>query len=446
MNDSPRHASHLLAQPKVLAWAMYDWANSAYTTLMITVLVAYIQRVVFPTDQWGTTGAVIWAWGISLSMLVGALLAPVVGAMADARGNKREWLGVTALTGSACGIAIGLVPATNYVLVVALFLAANLMLELSLGIYDGFLPEIVGEDDVAKASAWGYGLGYVGGGIALLIAMLFLAFGERICLSTVASRLQASLVLMGAWWGIFTLPAIIVLRDSSPGSLSQPADDLPEASSLDLITKSARDVGSTIRDLKTNVPLAFFLLSFLFFNDGVQTVISQASTFALQELSFDEAGLMAVILMIQFLAFPGALAIAWIATKFGEKTTLMGCIAVWSLVLFVALRIQTQAEFWMLAAVIAIVLGGTQAVSRAIMSRMIPEGENAKYFGFFHLSGKATSFLGPFLFGAIVAFTGSSRLAIFGLLPLFLIGGWLLLRVKLERKALETVRNPKRVC
>jgi UMF1 family MFS transporter len=213
-----------------------------------------------------------------------------------------------------------------------------------------------------------------------------------------------------------------------------------------LITKSAHDVGSTISDLKTNVPLAFFLLSFLFFNDGVQTVISQASTFALQELSFDEAGLMAVILMIQFLAFPGALAIAWIATKFGEKTTLMGCIAVWSLVLVVALRIQTQAEFWMLAAVIAIVLGGTQAVSRAIMSRMIPEGENAKYFGFFHLSGKATSFLGPFLFGAIVALTGSSRLAIFGLLPLFLIGGWLLLRVKLERKDLETVRNPKHMC
>lgn len=433
MNHETEPASHLLTRPRVVAWAMYDWANSAYTTLMITVLVAYIQGVVFPADHWGTTGAVVWAWGISLSMLVGALLAPVVGAMADARGSKRQWLGATALTGSACGIAIGLVQPTNYIIVVGLFLVANLMLELSLGIYDGFLPEIVDEQDVASVSAWGYGLGYVGGGIALLLSMLILAFGEQFGLSTVASRLQASLVLMGAWWGLFTLPAIIVLRDTPAGQRPQPIDAAKETTNRELVVKSFHDVGSTIGTLRTNVPLFLFLLSFLFFNDGVQTVISQASTFALQELSFDESGLMAVILMIQFLAFPGALLIAWLATKLGEKATLMGCIAIWSMVLFAALRIHSQAAFWMLAAVIAIVLGGTQAVSRAIMSRMIPEGQSAKYFGFFHLSGKATSFLGPFLFGVIVAITGSSRLAIFGLLPLFLIGGFLLSRVKLEQ-------------
>jgi MFS transporter, UMF1 family len=422
MTAPPPTATHPLRDRRVLAWAMYDWANSAYTTLMITVLVAYIQRVVFPTDRWGTTGAVVWAWGISLSMLMGALLSPIVGSIADASGTKRHWLAMTAMTGALAAILIGLISPERYVLVVTLFIIANLMLELSLGIYDGFLPEIASKEQSNTVSAWGYGLGYIGGGVALLVAILLLQFGAHIGLETVTSRLQASLVLMGGWWAVFTLPAVIVLRDR-----------VADASSGTAAT-GIRDVWHTVLGLRANVPLALFLLSFLFYNDGVQTIISQASTFALQELSFPEADLMAVILMIQFMAFPGALSVGWLADRLGSKTTLLGCLLVWAGVLIAALGVNTKVGFWLLAAVIALVLGGTQAVSRSLMSTMTPEGQSAKYFGFFHLSGKATSFAGPFLFGTIVATTGSSRLAIFGLLPLFAIGAALLLRVKVQKE------------
>jgi MFS transporter, UMF1 family len=353
---------------------------------------------------------------------LGALLAPIVGSIADSSGTKRHWLAMTALTGSMAAIMIGLISPQRYVLVVILFIIANLMLELSLGIYDGFLPEIASEDQSNTVSAWGYGLGYIGGGVALLIAIVLLQFGGHVGLATMTSRLQASLVLMGGWWAVFTLPAVIVLRDR-----------VPDASRV-TATTGIKDVWHTIVGLRANVPLALFLLSFLFYNDGVQTIISQASTFALQELSFPEADLMAVILMIQFLAFPGALSVGWLADRIGSKTTLLGCLVVWAGVLIAALAVSTKFGFWLLAAVIALVLGGTQAVSRSLMSTMTPQGQSAKYFGFFHLSGKATSFAGPFLFGTIVATTGSSRLAIFGLLPLFMIGAALLLWVKVQKE------------
>jgi UMF1 family MFS transporter len=414
---------HPLRDKKVACWAMYDWANSAYTTLLITVLIAYIQRVVFPSDQWGRTGAVVFAWGISLSMLLGAILSPIVGAIADSQSSKRRWLAITALSGSAASILLGIVPPQMYVLVVVLFVTANLMLELSLGIYNGFLPEIVTKKQMNSASAWGYGLGYLGGGIALVIAMLIIQFGGRFGLHTTASRLQCSLILMGCWWALFSLPALLVLRDKPPARTNT------RKPLMQTVRAGVGDVSQTIRSLRTNVPLALFLLSFLFYNDGVQTIISQSSTFALQELAFPEAELMGVILMIQFLALPGSIVIGRCADWWGQKQTLLACLSVWSLVLVAALFVHSKFGFWLLAAAIAIVLGGTQSVSRSLMAVMIPAEQNAQYFGFFNLSGKATSFLGTFLFGAIIATTGSARMAVFGLLPLFIIGGLLLSRV-----------------
>jgi UMF1 family MFS transporter len=410
-----------LRNGRVLAWAMYDWANSAYTTLLITVLVAYIQRVVFPAETWGETGAVVWAWGISLSMLVGAILSPLLGAIADAGRTKDRWLAITAFTGAAAGIGLGVVPPRYYVTVVALFVIANVMLELSLGIYHGFLRDIVPSEQINSASAWGYGLGYLGGGIALGIAMLLLRFGDVLGIPTDAARLRWGLVLMGSWWGLFTLPAVIVLRTRGPRTAAAPAAALRHA---------WRDVAGTLREIRVHRSLALFLLSFLFYNDGVQTVISQASTFALRALEFSEGELMAVILMIQVLAMPGALLIGWGADQFGEKRILLFCLAVWSAVLLIALAIDSHVGFWLLSGVIALVLGGTQSVSRALMASLIPPNRDAQYFGFFNLSGKVTSFLGPFLFGAIVALTGSSRMAIFGLIPFFLIGAWLLWKVR----------------
>jgi len=423
---------HLLLRRPVFAWVMYDWANSAYTTLAITVLVAYIQRVVYPSDLWGTTGVIVWAWGISFSMLLGAMLSPVLGSIADTAKTKRLWLGITALSGSAASILLGIVHPSHYLLITCLFVFANLMLELSLGIYDGFLPEIVQLDETRSASAWGYGIGYLGGGLALFLAMLILQYGTAIGSNSMSDRLQTSLVLMGSWWGFFSLPAVIILRDQN--RTHQQTRRL-----VGVLKDSMTDVGETLWAIKRHLSLMLFLFSFLFYNDGVQTVISQASSFALQELAFPESDLMAVILMIQFLAFPGALLVSKLSDWVGSKATLLLCLAVWNIVLVAAYFVETMVGFWWMAAVIAIVLGGTQAVSREVMAAMIPKGESAKYFGFFLFSGKSTSFLGTFSFGLIVALTDSTRMAIVGLIPLFFLGALLLWRVTVP----ETNLRPK---
>ena len=186
---------------------------------------------------------------------------------------------------------------------------------------------------------------------------------------------------------------------------------------------------SNIKKYRT---LAWFLLGFLLYSDGVQTVISQSPTFALQDLNFTEGDLAAVILMIQLLAFPGALCAGYVSDKLGQKTTLMGCLLIWIGTLVAASFIHSKAAFWVLGAAIALVLGGTQSVSRAIMGLMTPENQTAKFFGFFNLTGKATGFLGPFAFGLVVATTGSPRYAILAILPFFLVGTMIIAALNLS--------------
>ncbi|NUQ63411.1 MAG: MFS transporter [Pirellulales bacterium] len=420
---------------EVFAWAMYDWANSAYSTLSITILVNYIQRIVFPENLYGDTGAVVWAWGIAGSMLLAAILSPVVGAMADANSNKRTWLAATGLGGAAAGVALGLVPPNWPWAVVAFFFVTSLLFELSLGFYNGFLPEIADEETMNRVSARGYALGYIGGAMALILAILFLKFGARIGIADPGTQLRIGLVVMGIWWGLFTVPTVWILRDRRPA----PEHRKPLATAG---RQALREVAATLRNVRQYQMLAIFLLGFLFYNDGIQTVISQASTFAIQDLKFTTDELIGLILMIQFLAMPGALLVGWLGDRIGQKPTLMGSLAIWVGLVVTAYFIQSKAWFWALGVVLAVVMGGTQSVSRAIMGMMTPESRTAEFFGFFNLTGKATSFMGTFLFGLVILLTGSARQAIVSLVILFLLGWALADRVNVaegRRQALETV-------
>jgi UMF1 family MFS transporter len=226
------------------------------------------------------------------------------------------------------------------------------------------------------------------------------------------------------------VPTVLYLKDKR--LVSQRKTSIMAAAKLAL-----SDATSTLRQIRRYATLAIFLVAFLFFNDGVQTVISQSSTFALQELEFSESELVGVILMIQFLAVPGALALGWLADRWGQKLTLILCLVIWVGLLTSAWFVSSKGAFWLMAAGVALVLGGTQAIARAIMGVLTPERHAAQFFGFFNLSGKATSFMGTFAFGMVIAWTGSSRLAIVNLLVFFLIGLMLVARVDMKRGAAE---------
>lgn len=407
---------------EIFAWAMYDWANSAYSTLYITVLVSYLQHVDLPEEQ--RTRA--YGWVISLTNLAVALLSPVLGAVADQHASKRRWLGCTALTGAAASALMFLATPDRGWLLVGLFAVAQLSFELSQGFYNGFLPEIADEHSMDRVSAWGYGLGYVGGGLALALFLAMYRYSEALGLPAAdddpaALLPRLGLLFMGLWWGVFTVPTLLWLRDRG-----QPRGN---GSVLAAARGAVTQVAASIRNIRAYRMLALFLLGFLFYNDGVQTVLSQASVFAARALDMDAGQLAMLVLMIQFIALPGAILVGRLATAFGQKPILLGCLGVWIGLLVAAWFVTSQTQFWIMGAVLALVMGGIQSVSRAVMGQMTPVRHTAEFFGFFNLSSKAASMFGPLLFTEILARTGSPHHALISLLVFFLLGGSIVARV-----------------
>lgn len=414
---------------EIFAWAMYDWANSAYTTLSISAMMYFLTKVVaheesqvardlmviWPDFAADDVGAWIWAWGLAAAMFTAAVLSPFVGAMADARATKRWWLCGTAMIGAACPIVMSLLSPEFGWTQVALFITASLFFDLSFGFYNGFLPELADEANMNRMSAWGYAAGYLGGGIALLIELLLLTFGDDIGIVGKPAQLRFGLFLMGAWWGVFTIPALLFLRDRSP----------PAHGKLSL-ARSAYDavghVGQTLKHIRRYRMLVIFLIGFLFYNDGIQTVIAQAGVFAEKDLGFEPDELLKLILAFQFISLFGALIDSVLTDRIGQKKALMIYLGVWVACLGTAYFVTEKIHFWLLSIPLGLVMGGAQTVSRSIMAMMTPPKQNAEFFGFFNLSGRATSWMGNVTFAEVIYRTGSARYAVMSLFVFFVIG------------------------
>ncbi len=438
----PRGSSQVQNHPtpagdrrKIFAWALYDWANSGYSTISITVLVSYLTTSVDAAFHRDRLGALVWSWGIGLTMLAAAILSPILGAIADAHASKRRWLAVFAWTGAAaCTLMIFATPDRPWLLIV-LFLVANFSFEMSLGFYNGFLPEIAADDQIDRVSAWGYALGYFGGAIPLVIFLVAFQFGDRLGLPAPdadpnALVVRLGLCMTGLWWGLFSIGTIAGLKDRGPPKRQR--------QSLIKATRTAvAEVGRTLRHLRSFRMLAIFLVGFLIYNDGVQTVLSQASLFAKDVVKMDSGDLALVILAIQIVAIPGAWIIGRLSVAWSQKAALSLCLGVWTAILFAAYFITAKWQFWIMAIATALVLGGVQSVSRAIMARMTPVAHSAEFFGFFNLSGKATSVLGPTMYGAVFYWTGSAHLAIVALLIFFVVGWAIVSRIDVSRGQAE---------
>ncbi len=398
---------------EIFAWATYDWANSAYSTIQITVLVDYLTRGVDLPDK---QGALLYGWIIGVTMMITAVASPIFGAVADAHASKRIWLAGSTLVGAGSAALMFFATPDRPWLFVALFVLANLGYEQAWGFYNAFLPEIADDKYMGRVSSWGFGAGYVGGGLLLLIAILIFTFGDRWGIpSENGFRFRLSLSLTGLWWGVFSLPMLLMVKDKrAPSRERQPI--------WIAARQAVGEVWTTLTHLRRYRMLVIFLVGFLIYNDGVQTMITQASVFATDVLTMETAELVSVILMIQFVALPGALIVGWSADHIGQKFTLMVCLGIWVTLLISAFFITEKWQFWTMAVFAALVLGGTQSVSRTIMGLMTPEARSAEFFGFFNLSGKAASMLGPIVFSTTMYATGSAHLAILSLLVFFILG------------------------
>ncbi|MGN6522697.1 MAG: MFS transporter [Actinomycetes bacterium] len=441
--------------PEQRSWYWYDWANSAYVTVVGTVLFAPYLTSVAERAACGYVGTVehpcrgsVSLLGLSISAgslafyvvtaatILSAFLLPLAGAAADRHPRPAVLLGRFAWAGAAAASLMVLVAGTAWLAGAALLVVANLCLGASLVVYDALLVRLAAPDERDAVSSRGWAFGYLGGGLLLgLDLALVLGHGALGLSQEWAVRL--SLLAAGLWWGGFTVVPVRGLRHL-PGDLpTSAADPAP-------LRQSFGQLWSTLRGLRAFPVTLTFLLAYLFFNDGVQTVITAASVYGDKQLGLSQSILIVTILLVQFVAFGGALLFGRLAARFGAKRTIAGSLLAWILVLGLGYLLPAHAvgAFLGLAVLIGIVLGGTQALSRSLFSQLVPLGREAEYFSLYQACERGTSWLGTLVFGLVHQLTGSYRPAIAALVVFFAVGFVLLLRVDVARGRRAAAAEP----
>ena len=417
------------------AWYFYDWANSAFSTTIAGVLFApyliAIAKNAAVDDRISVLGlsvapGALPSFVITTSTVISAVLLPLLGALADRTSRKKDLLAGFAWAGAAAAALLFFVEGDNWQLGAVAFIVANLCFGAAAVFNDAILCLIADEDERDAVSSRGWAYGYAGGGLLLAANFLLVTFHDSVGLSE-AMAVRICMLSAAVWWAAFTFIPFRGLRNRPPRDV--------EPAGGGVVSQSFGQLAHTLKDLR-NYPVAFtFLLAYLFFNDGIQTVIASASTFGVEELGFETGTVLATYLLVQFVAVFGALAFGRAAGRYGAKRVILVGLLIWMCIVTVALVLPDGelVPFLALGAAIGVVLGGTQALARSYFSLLIPRGKEAEYFSFYHAMERGTSWFGTLVFGLVYQFTDSYRPAIFALIAFFVIGGLLLTRVDTER-------------
>ncbi|MFR0353936.1 MFS transporter [Streptomyces sediminimaris] len=421
-------------------WYFYDWACSVYSTSVLTVFLGpYLTSVaksaadangyVHPLGVPVRAGS-FFAYSVSLSVIVAVLVMPVVGAAADRTGRKKPLLGITAYAGAAATTGMFFLDGDRYLLGGVLLVVANAAQSVGMMLYNSYLPQIAPPEERDAVSSRGWAFGYAAGSLVLIADLvLYLAHDSFGVSETTAVRI--CLAAAGLWWGAFTLIPLRRLRDRG------------SAAPKEATAPGPRQLAATVRDMRRHPLTLAFLLAYLVYNDGIQTVISQASVYGSEELGLGQSTLIGAVLLVQVLAVAGALGMGRLARTYGAKHTILGSLVAWTVTLGAGYFLPPGAPVWffVLASGIGLVLGGSQALSRSLFSHLVPPGKEAEYFSAYEMSDRGMSWIGPLLFGITFQLTGSYRDAIISLVAFFVIGFALLARVPV-RQAILRAGNP----
>jgi UMF1 family MFS transporter len=419
----------------IFGWAMYDWANSAYTTTTVAVLFpALLIDEIVPAGGYRLFGLLVDGEQLgSLLIGFGALVvfavSPVLGAIADFSASNRRFMRAFAVFGGVFATAMYFIGSGDVVLAIVLFLLAQAGFVGSIVFYDGFLPDITTPETIDRVSSKGFAFGYLGGGLNFLLVLILLLFHEEVGLSEIDAA-RIGMGFAGLWWLGFGWYAIGHLTETGvPQQLPERYARTPRP--IAYLGVGMRRTADTTKRLRRFPDLLRFVLAFILYNDGVQTVIAIAPFYAKETLNLETETLALGILMVQAIAVVGALGFGRLAERLGTRPAILWSISLWSGVLAWGFFIPAgqAVPFFVLAGLIGLVLGGTQALSRSLFGSMIPEDASAEFYGFFSVFEKFLAILGPFIFFTVDRITGSSRGAVLSLVVFFVIGGLLLARV-----------------
>tara|TARA_B100001250_G_scaffold51388_1_gene40164 strand:- start:3438 stop:4715 length:1278 start_codon:yes stop_codon:yes gene_type:complete len=407
---------------KVVSWAFYDWANSAYST---TVMAGFFP--LFFEKFWSNPDDVIqstYQLGIanSVSSIIIALVSPILGAIADRGSAKKKLLITFAFLGIVMTGGLWFVQQGEWKLAVFFYVIATIGFMAGNIFYDSLLPSVATRDKVDYVSSLGYSLGYLGGGLLFLVNVLMYLHPDWFGISDPSTAIRLSFVSVAIWWGIFTLPIMLFL----PEPESENSVPLRKAVRSGLL--QLKETYNHIREMKV---IGTFLMAYWLYEDGVATIVRMAVKVG-SSMGFAAGDLITAILMVQFIGFPAALLYNWFGTRVGVKNAVLIAIGGYGIITLLGYFMTERTHFYLLAALIGIFQGGIQALSRSLFTRLVPPNKEAEFFGFYNMLGKFAAVIGPVLMGWITVTTGNPRMGILSIVILFVLGGLLLKRVDFE--------------
>ena len=411
------------------AWSMYDWANSAFaTTIMAAVLPIYYSAIAEPSLTPNQATA-YWGYTNSIALLLVALISPILGAVADFRGAKKRYLTYFALVGITATALMYFLTSGDWLFASILFIVGNIGFAGANVFYDSLLPHIAQKGDIDQVSTRGYAMGYLGGGLLLAVnlAMIMLAPDHLTALMT-----RISLASVAIWWLLFTIPLWKNVPEPPRQIFKGEMDSNPFSAGF-------KRLAETFKEIRKYGELFKFLVAFWLFNDGIGTIIKMATIYG-KEIGIGQTDLIGALLMVQFVGIPFSFAFGWLAKKIGTKRSIYISLGVYTLISISGYFMQSAIHFWILGFAVALVQGGSQALSRSLYGRMVPKAQSAEFFSFFSVSGKFAGMFGPLVFGLVSQIVGNSRLAIVSLVIFFIAGGLLLTRVD-EEKGIQVAQE-----
>ena len=416
-----------LHRKELRAWAMYDWGISGMQTI-ITTAVFPIFFVSVAADGMAPERASAW-WGYvnTIGAILIAVLAPILGALADFKAAKKKFLVAFMLLGAGATAAMFFIAQGQMLYASLTFILSLAGATGSMTFYEALLPHIADESEIDRVSTAGYALGYFGGGLLLAAALLIISkpelvglpYGDALTAAEKSLPARLSFVAVGAWWLAFSIPLLRTVGEP-PRAL-----ELDEATRTAPIRASIHRLGTTLRELRNYRQAFMMMLAFTIYNDGIQTIIKMATVYG-TELNIPRQQLIAAILLVQFIGIPAAFAFGSLAGKLGAKRSIFLGLLVYTGICIYGYFLETARDFWVLAIVVGLVQGGTQALSRSLFATLVPKHKSGEFFGFFSVFEKFGGILGPLAFAIASQVSGSSRVAILSVIVFFLVGAWLL--------------------
>jgi len=414
------------------AWAMYDWANSA----MVVIVVTAIYPIFFPAYAAFGLSPASAEFRFSLATVIGlaiiAVLAPFLGAMADHAPIKKRMLATFLALGATAVAAMFFIRQGQWLFALVLFVVANIGANGSFVFYDSLLPHVAASDDMDRVSTAGYALGYIGGGLLLAVCGIMLWNPTLVGLpdpdlSPAAASLPSriSFVAVAVWWGLFSIPLFRRVPEPPVRLLTE------EERGAGMARAAVERLARTVTELRKFRHAFVMLLAFLIYNDGIGTIIRMGVIFA-HDIGIGRGPLIGAITMVQFVGIPFAFLFGGLASRVGTKRAILAGLLVYTGISLFAFRMSTATHFFILAFLVAMVQGGTQALSRSLFGSMIPRHESGEYFGLFAVFEKFAGIMGPGVFALTIGLTGSNRVAILSIVLFFIVGGALLTRVDVE--------------